>query len=114
MIRVLWAISPIIRDLLARCMPANRLLNRIRTRQGLKWGVPAMGIGVLFFLIAFTLTRTIDDGGPGWFHILVLWAVWNGFKFTWIGPITLIKLVLCRHRETQTRRRLVTGTPAER
>ncbi|MDR0431812.1 MAG: hypothetical protein LBH48_00620 [Bifidobacteriaceae bacterium] len=52
MISLLWAGSPRIRDFLARWMPTNGLLAAIRTRGGLKLGVPAMALGVVYFLLA--------------------------------------------------------------
>ncbi|MCL1900177.1 MAG: hypothetical protein FWG11_06685 [Promicromonosporaceae bacterium] len=92
MIRLLWAISPRIRDFLARWMPTNRLLAAIRTRRGLKWGVPAMALGVAYFLLAAALVAIIRDGGPTWVNAFVFLTVWNGFKFLWIGPVSLICL----------------------
>jgi hypothetical protein len=92
MIRLLWAVSPIVRDFLARWTPTNRLLAAIRTRRGLKWGVPAMGIGVLYWLAAATLNTVIRDGGPTWLNALVLLFIYNGFKFLWIGPVSLVLL----------------------
>ena len=93
MIRLLWAISPVVRDFLARRAPTNRLLAAIRTRRGLKWGVPAMGLGVAYFFLAACLVAVIRDGGPTWLNVAVLWACWNGFKFLWIGPVSLVALV---------------------
>jgi hypothetical protein len=87
MIRLLWAISPRIRDFLARWAPTNRLLAAIRTRRGLKWGVPAMALGGVYFLLAAALVAVIRDGGPAWLNAVVLLAMWNGFKFIWIGPV---------------------------
>ena len=77
-------------------MPTNRLLAAIRTPRGLKWGVPAMGIGVLFFLAAAALTAVVNDGGPKWLCVLVLWCVWDGFKFLWIGPLSLASIIRIR------------------
>jgi hypothetical protein len=96
MIRLLWAVSPVVRDFLARWMPTNQLLAAIRTRRGLKWGVPAMGLGMLYFVIAAGLAVIIRDGGPGWLNLVVLLAAWNGLKFIWIGPVSLIALARCR------------------
>jgi len=92
MIRLLWAISPTIRDFLQRWVPTNRLLAAIRTPRGLKWGVPAMGIGLLYILAASTLTAAIRDGAPEWLYALVLLFIWDGFKFLWIGPVSLVIL----------------------
>jgi hypothetical protein len=80
-------------------MPTNRLLAAIRTRRGLKWGVPAMALGVACLLIAASLAAVIRDGGPAWLNALVLLTVWNAFKFLWIGPISLVLLVRCRWAE---------------
>ena len=93
MIRLLWAISPMIRDFLYRWMPTNRLLAAIRTRRGLKWGVPVMGIGVLYFLAAAALTSAIRDGASEWLYALVALCVWDGLKFLWIGPVSVMLLV---------------------
>ena len=103
MIRLLLAISPVIRDFLARYMPTNRLLAAIRTRKGLKWGMPAMGLGVLYFLVAAILTNVIRDGGPGWLNLLVLLTCWNGLKLVWIGPVAVVTVV----------KRCVRGTDGE-
>jgi len=104
MIRLLWAISPVIRDFLARWMPTNRLLAAIRTRRGLKWGVPAMALGVAYFLVAACLVAVIRDGGPAWLNALVLLSCWNGFKFLWIGPVSVVLLVRVRFRESSARK----------
>lgn len=40
MLRLLWAVSVRTRYFLQRYMPTNILLDLIRTRRGLKWGVP--------------------------------------------------------------------------
>jgi hypothetical protein len=96
MIRLLWAISPVARDFLAHWMPTNRLLAAIRTRRGLKWGVPAMAVGVVYFFLAACLVAVIRDGGPTWLNALVLLAIWNGMKFLWIGPVSLVLLVRVR------------------
>ena len=40
MIRLLWTASAEVRYFLRRNMPSNVLLDLIRTRKGLKWGVP--------------------------------------------------------------------------
>jgi hypothetical protein len=101
MIGLLWAISPVIRDFLARWMPTNRLLAAIRTRRGLKWGVPAMGLGVLYWLAAATLTTVIRDGGPAWLNVVVLLAIWNGIKFMWIGPVSLVALARVKWAEAR-------------
>src|SRR3546814_11297995 len=66
MLRLLWNLSIRVRLFLRTYMPTNILLNALRTRRGLKWGVPAMLIAVPYLLGAWPLTVWIADGGPGW------------------------------------------------
>lgn len=82
-----------------RYAPTNLLLNAIRTRRGLKWGVPAMLLAGVYFYAAAICTTIINDGGPGWLYLLVLLLVWNAFKFLWIGPVSLVHLVRRRRQE---------------
>ena len=60
MIRLLWTASTEVRYLLRRYMPSNILLDLIRTRNGLKWGVPAM------LLAAPYLGLAAWDGSTSW------------------------------------------------
>ncbi|MGO3248927.1 MAG: sulfate permease, partial [Agrococcus casei] len=79
--------------------PTNILLDAIRTRRGLKWGVPAMLLAVPYLLGASTFTTLIADGGPGWLNLLVLLCLWNTMKFIIMGPVSLILLARVRVRE---------------
>ena len=99
MIRQLWTLSVHTRAFLRRYMPTNILLDAIRTRRGLKWGVPAMLLAVPYLLAASTLTTLIADGGPGWLNLLVLLCLWNTMKFIIMGPVSLILLARIRVRE---------------
>ena len=72
MLRLLWNLSIRVRLFLRTYMPTNILLDALRTRRGLKWGVPAMLIAVPYLLGAWLLTVWIADGGPGWLNLLVL------------------------------------------
>lgn len=99
MIRQLWTLSVHTRAFLPRYMPTNILLDAIRTRRRLKWGVPAMLLAVPYLLAASTFTTLIADGGPGWLNILVLLCLWNTMKFIIMGPISLILLARIRVHE---------------
>lgn len=103
MFRLIWAAS-IHTHTVLRWAPTNLLLNRIRTRRGLKWGIPAMLIAAPYLLGAAICTQLIKDGGPGWFNLLVALFIWNAFKFLWIGPISLAYLVRSRTAERRVRR----------
>lgn len=99
MLRTILVTSIRTRGILRAWLPSNILLDLIRTRGGLKWGVPAMLIAGLYFSIAYWCTITIDNGGPGWLHLVFLVCVWSAFKFIIMGPISLIMLISVRTRE---------------
>lgn len=105
MIRLLWALSAHIRYYLRRYMPTNITLDAIRTRRGLKWGIPAMLLAVPYFLAANYCITLIEDGGPGWLNLLVLLFCWNALKFLIIGPVSVVLLVRARVQEAVERRR---------
>lgn len=58
------------------------------------------------------------DGGPGWLHLIVLWACWNALKFIIMGSVSVVLLVRARLREVAIRRHqrrevLVEASPRE-
>lgn len=105
MIRLIWTLSAHTRYYLRRYMPTNRLLDAIRRRRNLRWGIPAMLLAVPYLLIASICTNALDQGAPGWLHLVVLWSVWNAMKFIITGPISLVLLARARIREAGARRR---------
>ncbi|MCC8927322.1 sulfate permease [Rhodococcus sp. I2R] len=105
MIRLIWALSAHARYYPRRYMPTNRLLDAIRRRHNLKWGIPAMLLAVPYLLIASICTNAFDQGAPGWLHLVALWSVWNAMKFIIMGPISLVLLVRARIRVAGARRR---------
>lgn len=105
MIRLIWTLSAHTRYYLRRYMPTNRLLDAIRRRRNLRWGVPAMLLAVPYLLIASICTNALDQGAPGWLHLVVLWSVWNAMKLIIMGPVSLVLLVRARLYETTVRRR---------
>lgn len=105
MIRLLWALSAHARYYLRRYMPTNIALDAIRTRRGLKWGIPAMLLTIFYFLAANYCITLIEDGGPGWLNLLVLLFCWNALKFLIMGPISVVLLIRARMEESATRRR---------
>jgi hypothetical protein len=52
MIRLLWTASVEVRYFLRRYMPSNIVLDLLRTRRGLKWGIPAMLLSVPYLVVA--------------------------------------------------------------
>lgn len=61
MIRELWTVSVHTRAFLRRYMPTNILLEAVRTRRGLKWGLPAMLLAVPYLYVASFLIVLIED-----------------------------------------------------
>lgn len=106
MIRLLWAASVRTRYFLRRYMPTNILLDLIRTRRGLKWGIPAMLLAAPYLLAASICTNLIADGAPGWLNLLVLLFIWNAIKFLIMGPLSLVLLARARIQEAAERGRV--------
>lgn len=111
MFRSIWVASAHTRYFLRRYMPTNIVLDAIRTRRGLKWGVPAMLLAVPYLYAASLLTVLIDDGAPGWLYLLVLLFIWNALKFAIVGPVSVVLLI--RVRAAEWRQRRVTGRSVE-
>lgn len=104
MFRLLWMASVHTRYFLRRYMPTNILLDLIRTRRGLKWGMPAMLLAAPYLYLASMFNLLAADGGPGWLHLLVLLFCWNALKFVIMGPVSAVLLLRVRARELRTRR----------
>lgn len=113
MIRLLWTASTEVRYFLRRYMPSNILLDLIRTRNGLKWGVPAMLLAAPYPGVAAWCTNLIESGGPGWLHLVVLVCIWNALKMVIIGPVSVVLLVNARAKERQARKHAEREVDAE-
>lgn len=101
----LWNASIRTRVFLRRWMPTNFLLDLLRTRRGLKWGVPAMLLGGLYLFTAAYCTTLINHGWNPALYLLFFLALWNSLKFLLFGPWSLILLTRARAREARARRR---------
>ncbi|MBD8063750.1 sulfate permease [Oceanitalea stevensii] len=105
MFRLIWDLSVRTRYFLRRYMPTNILLDAVRTRRGLRWGVPAMLLTISYQYAASICVQLIEYGGPGWLHLLVLLFIYNAMKVTIFGPLSLVLLLCARVREHVERRR---------
>ncbi|NLU83001.1 sulfate permease [Rhodococcus sp. HNM0569] len=105
MFRLLIVVSIRVRNFLRRYMPTNILADAIRARRGMKLGPAVMLLAVPYFAAAVWLAGLIDQGAPGWLHLLVLLTIWNGFKMLWLGPASVAWLTRARLREAGARRR---------
>lgn len=63
-----------------------------------------MLLAVPYFLAANYCTILIEDGGPGWLHLLVLLFCWNALKPVIVGPLSAVLLIRARSHEAKTRR----------
>lgn len=108
MIRLIWAMSIKVRSITRRFTPTNIVADKVQTRSGLKWGTAAMLLAIPYLFIAVICRQIIQDGGPGWLHLVVLLCLWNSMKMLWLGPVSLIQLARIRHQESAARR---TGAP---
>lgn len=106
MFRLLWALSVRTHYFLRRYMPTNVLLDVIRTRRGLKWGVPAMLLAAPYMLASNICTNLIADGAPGWLSLIVLLSIWNAIKFLVMGPVSLVLLIRVRVQEAAEHHRV--------
>lgn len=104
MFRLICIASVYTRYFLRRYMPTNMFLDAIRTRRGLKWGVPAMLLAGPYLAIAFWCTTLIENGGPGWLHLVVLLCICNALKMLVIGPVSVVLLARARAREYRAQR----------
>ena len=96
-----------------RSMPTNILIRATHTRRGLKWGVPAMLLAVVYIVIAAALAQWVAGGAPGWINLLVLVCLWNALKFVINGPVTLVRLVRVRSHERRFRDETIEALPPE-
>lgn len=104
MFRLIWIASIHTRGFLRRWMPTNVLLDKIRTRSGLKYGVPAMLLAIPYLYAAAVCRELIEAGGPGWLNLFVLITIWSALKMLWIGPVSLVMLAKARWHEHAVRR----------
>lgn len=87
-----------IRAFLRTWMPSNIVLDLIRRRQNLRWGIPAMLLAAPDFAVAYWCRSVIEDGGPGWLHLVVLICIWSALKFVIMGPVSAVILAKARIR----------------
>lgn len=113
MLRIIWVISFHLRNFMRRYMPTNILLDVIRTRRGLKWGVPAMLLAIPYLFAASISTALIDGGASRGLYVVALVCIWNALKFIVIGPVSAVLLLQCKRAERRSMRLRPLSTVAE-
>ena len=99
----LWNLSVHTHTFLQRYAPTNRLLRRLRTRDGLKWGVPAMLLGAAYMAAAVGCRLLVQNGWTEWLYLPFLLFFYNGLKFLIFGPWSLVLLGRARLRKRHQR-----------
>jgi hypothetical protein len=87
-----------------RFMPTNIVLDALHTRRGLKWGLPATLLAIPYVFGLVLCVGLLEAGGSGWLNLLALLFAWNALKFLVAGPLSVIRLVVTRGRESRLRR----------
>lgn len=78
---------------LTRWLPSNLVIGWLRTRAGLRWGVPvSLPLALGYFAIALWLAWLVHDGAPGWVVIFSMIALVSAVKFTVFAPVSLVLL----------------------
>ncbi len=69
-----------------------------------------MLLAVPYLYAASLPTVLIENGAPGWFHLVVVLWVWNALKFVVLGPVSLVLLLRARTAEWRDHRALRRST----
>lgn len=76
-------------------MPTNRLVDWLRSPQGLRWAVPVSLAAVPAYLFAMGIcARAIEEGAPAYLNVLVLLFAWNAIKFSVVGLLAVPRLAV--------------------
>jgi hypothetical protein len=77
---------------LQMCAPSNAILRSVgRAQPRIRVAADLLLLSAGLFVGAYVLTDWVATGGPGWVNCLVLIAVWNLFKFTWMVLLILLR-----------------------
>lgn len=104
MLRLIWTLSIYVHSIMRRFMPTNIALDALRTRRGLKWGVPAMSLAVVYLFAASFITVLIEGGAPKWLYVVAFVCIWNAMKFIINGILSISLLTRVRIEERSARR----------
>jgi hypothetical protein len=82
--------------------PTNIALDRLRSRRGLKWAIPAsIALTPAYWSAGYAVTALIGNGGPGWLNLLAALCAWNGIKFATFGLGSPVLIGVARVRNTR-------------
>lgn len=96
MLRFIWIASLYVRAFMRRLMPTNIVLDKLRSRRGLKWGIPAMLLAVVYFYLAALMSVLVEHDASKRLYPVMVVCVWNAFKFLLYSPVSLVLLARVR------------------
>ncbi|MBO1758899.1 hypothetical protein ACWDHH_14960 [Janibacter hoylei] len=82
-----------------RWLPSNRLVTLLRTRRGYRWGVPAVLLGALYFVVGIGCYGAVRLGHTEWLYLGMLVFWWTALKLAVHGVTATIRLLIARGHE---------------
>lgn len=97
-----------------RWYPSNLLLNYVRTRRGLRWGLPLAAVGYGYLYGAGFLLSLISSGHSRSLYVAAAICAWSGVKLVFGGLYAAAHAVYVRSRENLVIRRALKNGYLER
>ena len=82
-----------------RWLPSHRLVAYLRTRRGLRWGLPAAGLGIAYLMAARWLFELVAAGATQWLYLGDLLLLAGAARLIAGGLFAVPRLVVVRCRE---------------
>lgn len=105
MLRNIRIVSLYLRAFMRRFMPTSIVIDELRTRKGIKWGVPTMFLRVVYFYLVLSMCVLVNGGASKWLYYALLVCAWNACKFLIFRPVTLMRVRLAERRACLTETR---------
>jgi len=90
-----------------RWLPSNILVRRVRTRRGLRWGMPLALLGLVYFIVGVGCFGAVQLGGSPWWYIGVAVCWWTALKLVGHGLYASVMLPIVRAQESLAVRRAI-------
>lgn len=87
-----------------RWLPSNILVRHVRTRAGLRWGIPVALLGFAYFA-AGVVCAGMAQTGDGWWYLPMVVCWWTALKLVGNGVFATIMLPIARAQENLAVRR---------
>ena len=115
MFLILLVMRPVkvVYDWCQRWLPSNRLVHLVRTRRGLRWGIPLVLLGAGYFAVGAVCAGIVQAGGPGRWYLPMLVCWWTAIKVISHGLYAAIRLPIVRVSENLAIRRAIREVTAQ-